>query len=351
VIDHFSTIVTNQKPSDSSHLLDNMACTMKVAVKGIQHYNGVSTITHGSVVALVRDHTLDDHPTAVRVECPNTKQTIGFISAAHCDKVAELIDADTHEWSARITRVDNLYEARVEVVFKAVDTNSDEVRSVRTLQRFARRAIAVTRAYHKVISVKVPLRNSAGTVDVRVNELFWLRFKHMQFECLRWHPRKSGMYIRSKTTGAYLHRLIMEQIHGTTCWEGGQYTCEHRDHDPTNNQLSNLTLFTKAQQGASKRGHSDSKMPDVKGVSMTATGSYLVECKKGPCHIRKTVKSKNVALMLYNILTRALNGDCAFTNPVDDATEEETTQANAIAHALLSKHGLNVSNKRTKHAM
>ena len=168
-----------------------MACTMKVKVKGLQHYEGTSSITHGSAVTLVRDHTLDEHPTAVRVVRPNTDQTIGFVSAQHCDKVAELMDGGMHEWSASITRIDNLYEARVEVVFKAVDTNSDEVRSVRTLQRFARRAIGVCRAYHKVITVKVPLRNSSSTVDVRVNEIFWMRFGHMRFECLRWHPRKS----------------------------------------------------------------------------------------------------------------------------------------------------------------
>jgi hypothetical protein len=131
---HFSKIVTNQKEANSSHLLGNMACSMKVAVKGIQHYDGVASITHGSVVALVRDHTLDEHPTAVRVVRPNTDQTIGFVSAAHCDQVAEIMDGGMHEWSASITRVSNLYEARVEVVFKAVDTNSDEVRSVRTLQ-------------------------------------------------------------------------------------------------------------------------------------------------------------------------------------------------------------------------
>jgi hypothetical protein len=143
----------------------------------------------------------------------------------------------------------------------------------------------------------------------------------------------------------------MEQIHGTTCWEGGQYTCEHRDHDPTNNQISNLTLYTKAQQGASKRGHSDSKMPDVKGVSITATGSYLVECKKGPCHVRKTIKNKRVAMLVYNRLTLAMNGDCAFINHVDGATEGETTEANTIAHALLSKHSINEPHKRAKHAM
>ena len=325
---------------------------MKVAVKGIQHYNGVSTITHGSVVTLVRDHTLAEHPTAVRVECPNTDQTIGFVSAAHCDQVAEIMDGGAHKWSACITRIDNLYEARAEVVFKAVDTNSIEVDSVRTLQRFARLAIAKSRAYHKVISVKVPLRNSSSMIDVRVNEIYWLRFGHMQFECLRWHRHKSGMYIRSKTTGAYLHRLIMEQIHGgSSIWEGGKYTCEHRDHDPTNNSISNLTLFTKAQQGASKRGHSDSKMPDVKGVSITATGSYLVECKKGSCHVRKTVKSKRVALLLYNRLARTIYGDCAFVNTVDDATEAETSEADTIAHALLSKHGIDAPHKRAKHDM
>ena len=328
-----------------------MACTMKVKVKGLQHYEGTSSITHGSAVTLVRDHTLDEHPTAVRVVRPNTDQTIGFVSADHCDKVAEVMDGGMHEWSASITRIDNLYEARAEVVFHPVNTNSIEVDSVRTLQRFARVAIVKSRAYHKVITVKVPLRNSSSMIDVRVNELFWLRFGHMQFECLRWHRHKSGMYIRSKSNGTYLHRLIMEHVHGgSSIWEGGKYTCEHRDHDPTNNSISNLTLFTKAQQGASKRGHSDSKT-GLKGVSITATGSYLVECKKGSCHVRKTVKSKRVAMLVYNRVTRAMNGDCAYINTVDDATEEETTQANMIAHALLSKHGLNVPNKRAKHAM
>jgi hypothetical protein len=174
----------------------------------------------------------------------------------------------------------------------------------------------------------------------------------MQFECLRWHRHKSGMYIRSKSNGTYLHRLIMEHVHGgSTIWKNGMYTCEHRDHDPTNNQVSNLTLYKKEQQSASKRGHSDSKMPDVKGVSITATGSYLVECKKGPCHVRKTIKNKRVAMLLYNRLTRAMNGDCAYINTVDDATEAETSEANTIAHALLCKHAINVPNKRTKHEM
>ena len=92
-------------------------------------------------------------------------------------------------------------------------------------------------------------------------------------------------------------------------------------------------------------------MPDVKGVSITATGSYLVECKKGPCHLRKTVKSKRVAMMVYNRLARALHGDCAYINTVDDATEAETSEANTIAHALLSKHGIDAPHKRAKHDM
>ena len=325
-----------------------MACTIKIVVKGLQHYEGTSSITHGSGVTLVRDDTMPDHPTAVRVMLPNTDQTVGFVSAEHCDRVRALMDADTHEWSACITCVNNMYEARADVVFIAVDTKS----VVRTLQRFARHAIAVSRAYHKVVTVKVPLRNSSLLVDVRVNQIFWQRFKHLAFECLRWHPRKSGMHIRSKTNGTYLHRLVMEHIKGgPSIWQNGKFSCEHRDHDPTNNQASNLTLFTKAQQGSSKRGHSDSKMPDVKGVSITATGSYLVECKKAARHIRKTVKVKNVAMMIYNHLTRAMNGDCAYINPVDDATEAETSEANTIAHALLFKHGINTPHKRTKYDM
>ena len=89
-----------------------MACTMRVAVKGLQHYGGMSSITHGSMVTLVRDHTLPDHPTVVRVVRPRTEQTIGFVSADHCDRVATLMDADTHGWSAHVTRIDNMYEAR-----------------------------------------------------------------------------------------------------------------------------------------------------------------------------------------------------------------------------------------------
>ena len=56
-------------------------------------------------------------------------------------------------------------------------------------------------------------------------------------------------------------------------------------------------------------------------------------------------------MLVYNRLTLAMNGDCAYTNPVDGFTEEETSEANTIAHALLSKHGINVPNKRTKHVM
>ena len=92
-------------------------------------------------------------------------------------------------------------------------------------------------------------------------------------------------------------------------------------------------------------------MPDVKGVSITATGSYLVECKRGPCHLRKTVKSKRVALLLYNRLARTIYGDCAFVNTVDDVTEAETSEADTIVHALLSKHGIDAPHKRAKHDM
>ena len=149
-----------------------MACTMKVAVKGIQHYDGVTVITHWSAVTLVRDDTMPDHPTTVRVMLPNTEQTIGFVSADHCDRVATLMDADTHEWTGRVTGVNNMYEATAEVVFQPIDTKSVEGRSIRTLQRFARHAIVKSRAYHKVVTVKVPLRNSSRLVHVRVNEIF-----------------------------------------------------------------------------------------------------------------------------------------------------------------------------------
>jgi hypothetical protein len=218
------------------------------------------------------------------------------------------------------------------------------------LQRFMRQSIEKNRAFHRVIVVRVPLRNCKKvTILVRVNHGIWHRVKHLQFECLRTHFKKSGMYIRSTVNGTYLHRLAMEHIKGgPSIWEGGKYTCEHKDHDPTNNQISNLTLFTKDQQAASKRGHSDSKLGDVKGVSLTKSGSYLVECKLGPCRIRKTVKSIHVAKMLYNHLTRALNGKFAHVNRVDDATEEETSEANDLADGLLSN---DVPYKRAKHVM
>jgi hypothetical protein len=146
------------------------------------------------------------------------------------------------------------------------------------------------------------------------------------------------MYIRSTLNGKYLHLIAMETYRrkGHRIWEGGRLTCEHRDQNPCNNVVANLSLATKREQCESRRGNSHSKLPDVKGVSPTVTGSFLVELKHGTCRLRKTVKDLMVAKLVYNLLATEICGPRAHKNNVHGATGIQHGQANAIAHALLS---------------
>ena len=214
--------------------------------------------------------------------------------------------------------------------------------SVAMLQRFALRTIVKNRSFNREIVVQVPLhQNSQRRINVRVNQGVWLRHKSLQFECIRYHPKKSGMYIRSTINGhgRYLHVLTMESYakNNSDLWENGLYTCEHIDHDPTHNQRSNLRIATKSEQCASRRGHVDSKFPDAKGISETATGSFAVDLKIGPARYRKTVgKDRVVAMLVYDQLVNRLCEKCGYlNNPV--ATYEQQQLATSIAEGMIEK--------------
>ena len=68
------------------------------------------------------------------------------------------------------------------------------------------------------------------------------------------HKRKDGKYVaRSNTTGAYLHRIIMDP--------DGDQEVDHVDADPLNNTRGNLRRCTKRQNNLAK------KSPLIKGFS------------------------------------------------------------------------------------
>ena len=73
---------------------------------------------------------------------------------------------------------------------------------------------------------------------------------------------------------------------------------------------------------------------DVKGVSVTKSGSFLVECKKKGRAYRKTIKTLNVAKLLYNNLARELHGKSSCMNVVA-CTNAEREEAEALAGTLL----------------
>ena len=185
--------------------------SMAFKVVGLDHYRGASAITHGTSVTLERAYDIEGHPYAVRVLHPETRALVGYVIEPLCGCVAHMLATHAYRHTCVVHRIDNAYQASATVTFTRVFTPQTVSRSVTVLQHFAFRVRCKTRAYDKEITVTVPLRNNTGRmVTVRVNQGVWMANKHQRFEVLRWHPRRSGMYVRSTRTGAYLHVLVME---------------------------------------------------------------------------------------------------------------------------------------------
>ena len=64
----------------------------------------------------------------------------------------------------------------------------------------------------------------------------------IEFDGQIWRKRKDGYYRNSKKQ--YLHRYIYEQHHGPIA---PGYVVHHADHDPTNNDVSNLVLMRRSE--------------------------------------------------------------------------------------------------------
>jgi hypothetical protein len=169
------------------------------------------------------------------------------------------------------------------------------------------------------------------TCAVHVPYRFYQAHQHLWWRVSVGVNDDQGTYVFCKFArgDVMLHRLVVDWYMGGKACQG--YQIHHRDATPTNNILSNLMLVTR-RENSSARGPSNSikTCTGVKGVYMNKRRDrYVCEFQSGDklTHPKITasfpLNQKEVAIALYNRLSRSFNGDLAYQNVNRQLTPDE----------------------------